>query len=280
MDARRIDIDGLGLAVLEAGAGGAPLLLVHGFTGCKEDFVDEIDRLAQLGFHVVAPDHRGHGESDQPTDEAAYSLEIFASDMWGVADSLGWDRFDLLGHSMCGMVAQIMVLEAPERIGRLILMDTHHGPIGGLDREMLDLGVELARTQGLEAIQQILKAGQDPLENPAHERTCREREGYAAWSDAKMLACSPAMYASMLSMFDDVEDRLDGLSSLDQETLVLVGELDRPFLEASARMAEQIPRGRLAVLPAGGHSPQFESTEAWRGAVDEFLRVAPVVSSG
>ncbi len=279
MDARQIDIDGVRLAVLEAGAGGAPLLLVHGFTGCKEDFGDEIDRLAALGHHVVAPDHRGHGQSDQPTDEAAYSLDIFAADMWGLADSLGWERFDLLGHSMGGMIAQIMVLERPERIGRLILMDTHHGPVGGLDREMLDLGVQLARTEGLEVIQQLLKAGQDPLDNPAHQRACQEREGYAEWSDQKMLACSPAMYAAMLAMFDDVEDRLDELAALDHDTLVIVGELDQPFLAASHRMAEQIPGARLAVMPAGGHSPQFEATDSWRGAVDEFLGATPMATA-
>jgi 3-oxoadipate enol-lactonase len=280
MDARQIDIDGLRLAVLEAGAGGRPLLLVHGFTGCKEDFGEEVDRLAAFGFHVVAPDHRGHGESDQPTEESAYSLPTFADDMWSVADSLGWDRFDLLGHSMGGMIAQIMVLDRPARIDRLILMDTHHGPIGGLDAEMIQMGVHLARTEGLEVIQQILKAGQDPLDNPAYERVCREREGYAEWSDSKMLACSPAMYAAMLSMFDDVDDRLDELAAVEQETLVLVGELDQPFLAASQRLADQIPGARLVVLAGGGHCPQFEATEAWRAAVDEFLGVAPLVTSG
>ena len=48
------------------------VLLVHGFTGAKEDFADEVDRLAARGFHVVAPEHRGHGRSAQPDDEAAY----------------------------------------------------------------------------------------------------------------------------------------------------------------------------------------------------------------
>jgi 3-oxoadipate enol-lactonase len=265
------------LAVAEAGAGGRPLMIVHGFTGAKEDFGDEIDRLAARGYHVVAPDHRGHGESDQPADESAYSLAIFADDMWRLVDALGWARFDLLGHSMGGMVAQLMVLTDPERIGRLVLMDTHHGPIGGLDAEMLALGVELARTEGLEVIQQLLKAGQDPLDNPAHERTCREREGYAAWSDAKMLACSPAMYAAMLSHFDDVEDRLDELGSIDCVTMVLVGELDEKFRGASSRMAATIPGARLVVVPGGGHSPQFEATGAWRMAIDEFLAATTTV---
>ena len=63
------------VAVAEAGVGGRPLLLVHGFTGAKEDFTDWLDPLAELGWHAVAPDQRGHGESSQPADEAAYSFD-------------------------------------------------------------------------------------------------------------------------------------------------------------------------------------------------------------
>ena len=61
MHERRIGVaTGIELAVLEAGAGGRPLLLVHGFTGAKEDFADHLDELAAAGgWHVVAPDLRG-----------------------------------------------------------------------------------------------------------------------------------------------------------------------------------------------------------------------------
>ena len=62
------------LAVAEAGVGGRPLVLVHGFTGAKEDFTEWLDPLAELGWHAVALDQRGHGESHKPHDEAAYSL--------------------------------------------------------------------------------------------------------------------------------------------------------------------------------------------------------------
>ncbi|HKY14336.1 MAG TPA: alpha/beta hydrolase [Microthrixaceae bacterium] len=263
--------DTMRLAVLESGTGGSPLLLVHGFTGAKEDFVDEVDRLAARGFHVVAPDHRGHGRSAQPDDEAAYSLETFATDMFCLADALGWPSFDLLGHSMGGMVAQLMVIAQPERVRRLILMDTHHGAIGGVDAEVIAAGAALARTDGLAVIQELLKFAANPLENPAHVRTCAEREGYEAWCDSKMLVCSPAMYAAVLGQFDTVADRLDDLAAVRTETLVLVGELDKPFVGASRRMAATMPAATLVVIPDAGHSPQFESTVAWREAVDGFL---------
>src|SRR3954463_12718953 len=124
------------LAYAEAGAGGRPFLLLHGFTGAKEDFTEWLDRLAGEGWHAVAPDNRGHGTSPKPDDEAGYSFDLLADDVFELADSLWGARtpFVLLGHSMGGMVAQVAALRAPERFNGLILMDTLHGPLPFVDR--------------------------------------------------------------------------------------------------------------------------------------------------
>ena len=269
---RSVDLGEVTLAVLEGGeAGDRPLLLVHGFTGAKEDFAEEIDRIAKSGHHVVAPDHRGHGASSQPERVEAYSLEIFAQDMWDLADQLGWSSFDLLGHSMGGMIAQVMVADRPERISRLILMDTHHGMIGGLDQSIIELGVQIALDQGLPAIHALLNMGDAPLGTTADQRLRDADPAYAEWSDRKFFACSNYMYASMLSMFNKVPDRLDSLRAVTVPTLVMVGEQDQPFVEASRRMAAAVPGARLDVLSDGGHCPQFEAREAWRASLDGFL---------
>jgi pimeloyl-ACP methyl ester carboxylesterase len=269
--ARRVRLPEVTLSVLEAGVGGEPLMLVHGFTGSKEDFAAEVVRLAGLGFHVVAPDHRGHGDSDHPDTEDAYTFETFAADLIDLAGALGWQTFDLLGHSMGGMIVQHVALSHPHRVTRLVLMDTHHGPVEGLDEQLLELGIELARTQGLEVIQEVVKLGRDPLASPAHTRLCEEVPGYEEWCDAKFLRSSPAMFSSMLRRFAETPDRLALLSEVACPTLVLVGELDAPFLEAAHAMASTIDGARLAVIPGGGHSPQLEATEHWRAAVDDFL---------
>jgi pimeloyl-ACP methyl ester carboxylesterase len=268
---RRIQLTDVTLSVLEAGVGGEPLMLVHGFTGAKEDFAAEVVRLADLGFHVVAPDHRGHGDSDHPDTEDAYSFETFAADLIELAGALGWQTFDLLGHSMGGMVVQHLALSHPHRITRLVLMDTHHGPVGGLDEQLLELGIQLARTQGLGIIQEVIKLGRDPLASPAHTRLCEEVPGFEEWSDAKFLRASPLMFASMLRRFSETPDRLADLSTVACPTLVVVGELDEPFRAPSQAMADVIEGARLVVIPGGGHSPQLESPEHWRAAVDEFL---------
>lgn len=260
------------LAILEAGTpGDPPMFLVHGFTGSKEDFADEVPRLAAAGRHVVAPDLRGHGSSSKPDSTDAYSLEIMAGDVVALADALGWAGFDLLGHSMGGMVAQIVTIGCPDRVSRLVLMDTHHGPIGGLDPEILDLGVQIALDQGLEVILELLGMGESPLGTQADLRYRAAHPEYVEWCDRKFLACSRHMYASMLGSFDGVPDRLERLRALRCPTLVMVGEEDAPFIEASQRMAGAVEGARLDVLRGGGHSPQFEARDEWRRSLDSFL---------
>ena len=90
MPAHRVPIGPVSLAVLEEGAGGRPLLLVHGHGGAKEDFADALPGLGAAGWHAVAPDLRGAGESDKPADEAAYRFDELAADVHRLADALGW----------------------------------------------------------------------------------------------------------------------------------------------------------------------------------------------
>ena len=270
---RLIDIgDGVAVAVDEAGVGGRPLLLVHGFTGGRSDFADHLDAFAGAGWWAVAPDLRGHGDSAQPVDETAYSLEHFAADLWGVVDALGWERLVLLGHSMGGMVAQVAALQRPSALDGLVLMDTTHGP-PDIDRELAALGAQIVRDGGMPAVKEVLDAMGDegPLTTPAHQRLLAERPGYREEGDRKFLGCSPAMYAAMLGQLLDQEDRLRDLASLDVPTLVVVGEQDTPFLAPSRAMAAAVHGAELVVVPDAGHSPQFEHPAAWRAAVLAFL---------
>ncbi len=261
------------VAVLEAGAGGRPLLLVHGFTGAKEDFADHLAALAERGWWVVAPDLRGHGASDQPALETDYSLDHFAADLWAVADALGWAELVLLGHSMGGMASQVAALAARDRLRGLVLMDTSHGSVNGVDPELAAVGAELARTGGMAAVKEVLDSLGDeaPLGSEAYERVVRERPGYREFGDRKFLGSSPAMYAAMLGELLDQADRLVDLGGLAVRSLVIVGEQDEPFVAPSRRMVDVMPDARLAVIPDAGHSPQFENPQAWFDALVGFL---------
>jgi pimeloyl-ACP methyl ester carboxylesterase len=277
----RIEMDdGVELAVDVAGSGPG-LLLVHGFGGAKEDFADHVPALA-VDHTVVVVDHRGHGASDGPDDPAAYSpaahsFERLVTDMFEVADALGLDRFRLLGHSMGGMVARRMVLERPDRIEALVLMDTAPGPIPAFDVDLMDAGGMVALTQGKAALKELLDLG-TPLNTPAYERLLAERPGYQQFQDQKWDALSEVMWGVLVSVIAHQADDLPELATITCPTLVIVGELDQPFLAPSRAMAEAIPHARLAVIPDAGHSPQFENPEAWISALKEFLARVPSAS--
>ncbi|HJR24660.1 MAG TPA: alpha/beta fold hydrolase, partial [Acidimicrobiales bacterium] len=142
----------LELCIAEEGEGGRPLVLVHGFTGAKEDFTDWLEPLADLGWHAVAPDQRGHGASPKPEHDGAYSFDVFADDLLGLLDALGWDTAVALGHSMGGMVVQTAILRAPERFAGLVLMDTSHRALKGVDAGIVEAAAALARAEGMAAV--------------------------------------------------------------------------------------------------------------------------------
>lgn len=273
LESRTVEVGtGVKLAITEMGHGGRPLLLIHGFTGAKEDFADHLAGLADTGWWVVAADNRGHGASDKPSDESAYSFETFADDVIGLVEALGWKTFALLGHSMGGMVAQVVAARMPDRIERLILMDTAHGPVKLAEDDMAAAALHIVRTQGMEALADAMAAvGDDPLTSPAYLRLLEQRPGFREWTDRKLRTTSASMYAAMLPAFGAGEDRLDSLRALTMPALVIVGEQDEPFLKPSRQMVDALPNGTLAVIPDAGHNPQFENPNAWWNAVSAFL---------
>ncbi len=98
---------------------GRPVLLLHGFMSSADGnwFAPGIARrLAEAGFRVIAPDCRGHGDSDAPTDPAAWPADIMTADALSLIAHLGLTDFDLAGYSMGGRTAaRVMVRGARPR---------------------------------------------------------------------------------------------------------------------------------------------------------------------
>jgi pimeloyl-ACP methyl ester carboxylesterase len=260
--------DGVALEVTDTGSGPA-LLLVHGFGGAKEDFADFVDALA-VRHRVVTFDQRGHGESDDPTDLAAYSLDRSAADVGGVADALGIEKFRLLGHSMGGMAARRFVLAHPARVEALVLMDTSPGPVTGIDPELIELGAQVALNEGKDVLKPMLdEVG--VLVTPAYLRLLDERPDYREYEVYKWSALSAVMWAAMVRQMVHQPDQLALLGDVRCPTLVIVGEQDETFVEPSRQMAAVIPGAELVIVPDAGHSPQFENPRAWFDALEGFL---------
>src|SRR4051812_13633452 len=228
MSVRTVDLGDVRLQIGEAGAGGRPVMLVHGFTADRGEVDGVLEPLADLGWHAVAPDLRGHGASDRPTDAGAYSFELMAGDVLALADDLGWDRFALVGHSMGGAVAQLVALDHPERLTALVLASTFHGPVPGITMELVELGRWVVREAGMTGLADAMAArrAESPESTAAFERLQEAQPGHAERSRARLVATSPDMWMALAPRFVDQEDRLEALATLDVPTAVIVGDLD------------------------------------------------------
>lgn len=110
------------LAVRRRGAGGVPLLLIHGFPCTSRIWSHNLIPLAAMGFDVVAPDLRGYGDSDFAPDDF-YDFNAFNTDLTGLFDKLGWDRPVVAGHDLGAAIAIDLANRHPDRVDRLVILD-------------------------------------------------------------------------------------------------------------------------------------------------------------
>ncbi|MEI9968775.1 MAG: alpha/beta hydrolase [Terracidiphilus sp.] len=99
------------------------VVLVHGLGGRAEDWWNVAPVLAKAGFRVYMPDLLGFGRSQQPAD-FSYSVRDQAAMIVSFMDALGIKQVELAGWSMGGWIVQLVAAEHPERISRLIIIDS------------------------------------------------------------------------------------------------------------------------------------------------------------
>ncbi len=274
-EAKRVRVGPLEMEYTEAGRGERPFVLVHGFTGSRDDFADVLAHLGELG-HTVTPDNRGHGGTTNPGVPEAYSLEHLRDDLLGLLDALGHERVDLLGHSLGGMIALRFVLAHPDRVASLVLMDTAPAAMRGMPREVFEAGAKVAREHGMAALFAGMRARPPGIQPEAVKRTIERmgEERYWARIEAKLLAMDPEAFATLSAVLAEQEPVTGRLGEIRCPTLVLVGEQDVPFVPPSREMAERIPAAELLVVEGAAHSPQFENEAVWLDAVTSHLRRA------
>jgi pimeloyl-ACP methyl ester carboxylesterase len=114
MELRTISTNGIRMRIAEQGSG--PLvLLLHGFPESWYSWRHQLPALAAAGFHAVAPDQRGYGETEAPPAIDAYDILHLVGDAVGVLDALGAERAVVVGHDWGSPVAWHCALLHPER---------------------------------------------------------------------------------------------------------------------------------------------------------------------
>jgi len=123
---RHLDVRTSGAIIrLRHGGSGPPLLLVHGNPQNHTCWYKVAAELAEH-FHVVLPDLRGYGDSSLPEpgpDNVNFSFREMARDLIEVMQALGHERFMVAGHDRGARTAFRLVLDQPDRVSRLCLMD-------------------------------------------------------------------------------------------------------------------------------------------------------------
>lgn len=253
------EVNAAPLPVRRAGSG-EPLVLVHGFLGGSAQWAAELQAWGPH-FDVIAPDLAGYGDAcdrSAPGTIAAHARAVLAT-----LDTLGIDRFRLLGHSMGGMVVQEMLHQAPARVSRLVLYATAAlGSIPGRF-ETMQRSRERLVEEGIEQVARRISA-----------TWLLDREASPAYPALSALALRSRIDAARAGL-DAMEhwDGRDRLASIGVPTLVVWGESDRtygwPLIEALWRT---IPKASLAVLPACAHALHLERPALFHTLVREFLR--------
>jgi pimeloyl-ACP methyl ester carboxylesterase len=108
------------LSYLEWNQGQRPLLLLHGLADHALVWSSLADYLKQ-DYHIVAPDMRGHGESNKPEND--YTFESAIADLEALMDKLGWSSADVVAHSWSGKLAVIWARLNPQRLRSMVLVD-------------------------------------------------------------------------------------------------------------------------------------------------------------
>jgi pimeloyl-ACP methyl ester carboxylesterase len=115
MAERQVPLNGIELHVVEDGTG--PLVvLCHGFPELAFSWRHQIPVLARAGYHVVAPDMRGFGESSRPVEVEAYDVVSLCGDMTALLDTLGEDSAIFVGHDWGASLVWSLALLEPARV--------------------------------------------------------------------------------------------------------------------------------------------------------------------
>jgi pimeloyl-ACP methyl ester carboxylesterase len=127
---RFIDTNGIRMHVAEAGEG--PLVvLCHGFPESWYSWRHQLVALAETGFHAVAPDQRGYGQTDKPEAIEQYTLLHLVGDVVGLLDALGAPTAVIAGHDWGAPVAWHAALLRPDRFRGVIGLSVPYRPRGG-----------------------------------------------------------------------------------------------------------------------------------------------------
>ena len=271
--ARSITVRGIRIAYQERGRG-LPVLLLHGFCASRYSWQRVTDRLGD-GHRLIAPDLKGHGESDKPEDDR-YALDDHVAVICDLIDALGLDDLVIAGNSLGGGVALVTTLRLNGRDG---------GPIRGLVlvdamsyRQEIPAFIRLLGTPGLgKAALWIVPprvGALSVLRKVYFDEKRITEETIRVYADAMSApGAHAAMSATARRIVPNGAEAIEAqYPSIRVPALVIWGDRDEIIPVAlGRRLADDLPLARFVELSHCGHAPQEEMPEATADLVGGFL---------
>ncbi|MFF0268019.1 alpha/beta fold hydrolase [Kribbella sp. NPDC004536] len=238
---------------------GQPLVLLAGQSN-NHTWWDPVRTDFEEQYQTITLDWRGTGDSDKPDE--VYSTRAFAQDVVAVLNALALSSAHIYGTSMGGRVAQWLAIDAPERVGKLVLGCTSPGAKHGHERsqEIRKALADPARTQ--QVLLELMYTPAWLANNPGP---------YHVLGDASM----PTYAKGRHLVASNKHDAWDGLPDITAPTLILHGTDDIFSPVANAQLlAERIPNARAELIDGARHAYFHEFRDVASPAVLAFLATA------
>jgi pimeloyl-ACP methyl ester carboxylesterase len=237
--------------------GDLPIVVLHGW-GAHIEAVAPILAALDGAPDLIALDLPGFGDSEPP--EQAWDVDSYARFMIHFLDELGVDRAHLVGHSHGGRVSIALAADEPERVGRLLLIDS-----AGLRPKR---GWKYRRRVAVAKLGRVIATvGGGP------GRRLQERMR-ARVASRDYLEAPEAMRATFRAVVS--ADLADRLPTIQASTLLVWGDHDEDTpLWMARRMEELIPDAGLVVLEGAGHYSYADAPGQFRAVARQFLLEQP-----
>ena len=251
--------DGCPIHVEVEGPADAPALILSNSLGTDLHMWDEQAKTWSQHFRLVRYDRRGHGQSGVP--KGPYTMERLGRDVLAIADNLCIRTFNWCGLSMGGMVGQWLGANAPDRVEKLVLSNTHYHYA---DKQPWHDRIKFVQDKGLGALADAMMERwfTKPFLASSPEATNRIKTMFLATKTDGFIACSEAVR--------DMDFR-QSTPRITAPTLVIVGAKDPATLpEWGAEIQTMIKGATLASLDAA-HISNVEQPNAYTETVLDFL---------
>ena len=282
----RIQVGSIALNYVEHGRGDTVVLAVHGNLGCA-NWLDLATPLLPRGLRVIAAEWRGCGDSDKPDpaeDYGNYTMAQHARDHLALLDALGISRCHLYGHSTGGIIGSHMLAMAPERFGKVLMLDPvtplglqlAPGQVDVLTAMKTDPAVAfagLASAAPTLFLPESLAPGQTP--RFAEVTTGAQKEVFQVLVDRTRVLSDGVWFGTPHNLAREWESGALAakMPAMAHEHLVLYGNMDYWIpREHVDTMVEKLPKARLERFPFVGHSMNLEQPFLFARIFADYFR--------